>query len=150
MIKRHVAAVALAAFAGLLCGPAARAQDVVYTKDNPKGIKGKVEDESARGVKLAGRKELIPAENIEDIVYEVEPLEIRVNAYRRAVIAEQEAARATKEGARKAALQEALQKYQQVLAGLKAGQRFPQRHIEFRIAYLLAGRAEDNPGDAEA
>src|SRR2546429_154473 len=55
MISRRLSILALAAFASILFSPAARAQDVVYTLTNKdKGIKGKVEMESTRGVKAQG------------------------------------------------------------------------------------------------
>jgi tetratricopeptide (TPR) repeat protein len=151
MIKRHLPAVLLAGLAAFLWTTPARAQDTVYTRDNrEKGIKGKVESENTRGVKTSGAKAPIAAEDIVDITYEVNPLEIRLNFYRPAVDADQQAVKATKESVRKSAAEEALKKYEKVLAGLKAGQPMAKRNIEFRIAYLWALQAQDDAKDKAA
>jgi tetratricopeptide (TPR) repeat protein len=150
-MKRRLPLLVLVGLVALLSGPAAWAQDVVFTKDNKdKGIKGKVEAESTRGVKISSLKTLIPAEDIMDVTYEVLPIDTRLNAYRPAVEADRQVAAATKERTRKASLEAALKKYQEALAGLAPGQTFPQRNIEFRIAYLQALKARDDPKDTAA
>jgi len=137
--------------AGLFWTSAAPAQDVVYTQTNlDKGIKGKVELESTRGVKTSGAKELIPAEEIFDVVFEVKPLQILLNAYRPAVEADHKGTKAAKEGARKGFIDDALKKYQEALVGMEPDQKFAQRNIEFRIAYLRAVLAREDAKDTGA
>ena len=145
MSQRCFAAIAL----GLFFASTAAAQDIVYTQQD-KSLKGKVEVESAQGVKTSGAKEMIPAEDVFDVAYEVMPLEIRLNAYRPAVDADHKGVKAAKGGTRKGFIDVALKKYQETLAGLTAGQTYPQRNIEFRIAYLRALLAEDDPKDEPA
>jgi tetratricopeptide (TPR) repeat protein len=133
--------------AGLAWAPAAHAQDSVLTTDvgkdgKNKEIKGKVEAESARGVKISGAKELVSAEKIFDVYYDVDPLTVRLKSYRPAVDADHKAAVA-KPGLRKAFLDEALKNYPEALAGLKEGQPYAQRNIEFRLAYLRALLAQE-------
>jgi tetratricopeptide (TPR) repeat protein len=151
MIKRCLPALLLVCVAGLVSIRAARAQDLVFAKDHKdKGIKGKVEAESTRGVKLSSAKALIPAEDIIDITYEVLPLEIRLNAYRPAVEADRQVVMGLKAATRKGAFETAVKKYQQALAGMTAGQTFAARNIEFRMAYLQAFRAGEDPKDSVA
>jgi len=148
MTQRRYVAIVLVGLAGIMWTSAAPAQDVVYTRTNKdKGIKGKVEGESTRGVKVSGAKELIPAEEIFDIAYEVQPLDVLLSAYRPAVEADHKGTKTAKEGARKGFIEQALKKYQEALAGMKAGQTYPQRNIEFRTAYLRALLAQEDAKD---
>jgi hypothetical protein len=145
MSYRHFAVVLV----GLVFASAAAAQDILDTAQG-KSIKGRVETESAQGVKITAAKEMIPAEDIADVTYEVTPLEIRLNAYRPAVEADHKALKAAKGPTRKGLIETALKKYQETLVGLTAGQTNAQRNIEFRIAYLRALLAEDDPQDTQA
>jgi tetratricopeptide (TPR) repeat protein len=137
-------ALVLAALAG---APVAYAQDSILTTDmgkdgKRKEFKGKVEAESARGVKISGAKELVPAEKIFDVYYDVDPLAVRLKLYRPAIDADHKAVVA-KPGLRKAFIDEALKLYPEALTALKDGQAYAQRNIEFRMAYLRALLAQE-------
>jgi tetratricopeptide (TPR) repeat protein len=149
MMTHRFAVTALACLAALLWTSAAPAQDTVITRDNAKGIKGKIETETTRGVKSSGAKALIPAEKIVDVVYEVKPLEVKLKFYGPAVETDHQAIKA-REGARKPLAVEAVKKYKQALEGLSAGQTFALRNVQFRIAFLTALQAEDDRKDTAA
>lgn len=123
-------------------------EEVVYRgKDKDESVKKAIKAESAQGVVLAGVKDPIPAEIIQDVFYEVEPLSIRLSDYRPALLAEKNANDPSKEAKRPAHLAEALQKYEGTLKGLKAGQTSAQRHLEYKVAYLMGIQAQEGSGD---
>jgi tetratricopeptide (TPR) repeat protein len=100
--------------------------------------------ESPRSIRLKGKKDDIPADQIEDIVFPVLPLaEVRLKLYRPAMTAEKLANTTKKEGERPKALAEALAKYEEALPLLKEGQPRAQAHIEYKIANLLYVQARE-------
>src|SRR5262249_51457911 len=90
----------------------------------------------------------IPAEDIEDIVFQVLPLGVRVGAYRPATVAEKTALTTAKDAERTKALAEALAKYEEALPGLDAGQPFAKSHIEYKIAFLRYLQARESGQEA--
>jgi tetratricopeptide (TPR) repeat protein len=117
---------------------AASAQDEVFERGKEKPIKGVIAKESAKGVALKDGT-FIAAEKIDDVVYEVNPLKIRIATYRPAVTLEKESLDPSKDAKRQANIAEALKKYQETIA---AGAEAPaKRHAEFKIAALLARQA---------
>lgn len=135
----------------LVTETAARAQEEVIFrgKDKDESIKKAVKAESAQGVVVAGAKDAIPAEVIVDVLYEVEPLSIRLSDYRPALVAEKNANDPAKEAKRQAHLAEAVQKYEGTLKGLKGGQTSAQRHLEYKVAYLMGIQAQEGAGDPD-
>jgi hypothetical protein len=143
-----------------LVGPsAARAQDKIFLKNKEKyvGQKAKVDFLTAKiqselpdGIRVAGYKELISADDIIDIEYMVDPIDVRLNVYRPAFDADQKLHNPKLEAERKKNLAAALKGYQEALAKLAGGQDFARRNVEYRLGYLLAQQARDNPADAPA
>jgi tetratricopeptide (TPR) repeat protein len=116
----------------------------VITKTGPKlGVSGTIQDESPKGIRLKG-KELIPADEIIDVHYTDSsdgiPVTIRLDLYNPAIAAEAKIATSKN---RQDALSTAIDAYRKVLDKLK-GSKYdsPRRHIEFKIAYLTAQKAE--------
>lgn len=128
-----------------LSGLAVRAEDDVFVRGKEKPVKGVVATESAKGVSVKGAG-TIAAETIDDIVYEVTPVQTRIASYRPATIFEKESLDPTKEAKRKANLEEALKKYQD--AAGKVEQPFAKRHCEYKIAVLLARQAAEDGAEA--
>jgi hypothetical protein len=133
----------------ILPAAAARADDVFLqrAKDKP-SHQGTVKQESPAVVTLARDKGSleIPAEQIRDIVYDIEPVVVRVNKYRPALKAEHDAEAAASPQARAKLYQEAVRLYEETLQGLKEGQPFARRHLEFKLAlarWRLAEKAAD-------
>src|SRR5262245_55818865 len=106
----------------LAAGPAARAQDKVYTKADPnKPVQGSIEDESPAGIKIKekGGVQAIPATEILDIVYDVRGA-VTVG-YTPAVAKEKELdSPATKEEDRRKILADAVKRYEEVIPKLRA------------------------------
>src|SRR5262245_4139359 len=125
-----------------LCVPRAGAQakdpEEIFTRASKTkaAYKAFIEAESPRGVTINKGKTQVPAEDIDDVLFQVMPLEIRLSAYRPATAAEKLALSATKEKDRAKALTEALAKYEEALPGIGAGQPFAKSHIAYKIAYL--------------
>jgi hypothetical protein len=149
---------------GLIClclvGPmAARAQDKIFLKNKEKYLgqkskadflAAKVQSEAPDGIRVAGYKELIPAEDIVDIEYVVDPIEVRLNVYRPAFDADLKVHNPKLEAERKKNLAAAIKGYQDALGKLAGGQDFARRNVEYRLGELLAQQARDNPADAPA
>src|SRR5262245_11693600 len=91
----------------------ALANDEVTVRSKDKPYKGPIKSESARGVEITGVKEVIPAEDIVDILYEANPAGVRINIYRPAAKSEKDYydPDPKKEGQRKANLADAIKKY---------------------------------------
>lgn len=123
----------------------ARAQEeVTYRgKDKDETVKKAIKAESARGIVLVGAKDPIPAATIVDVVYEVDPIDIRLSSYRPAMAAEKLANDPSKEAKRQANLADAISKYEATLKGLKPGPA-AQRHMEYKIAILQAIQAQES------
>lgn len=140
---------------------AAHAQDKIYLKNKEKylGAKSKLEflsakvqTESPDGIRVAGAKDLIPADDIIDIEYEVLPIDVRLNVYRPAVDADRKAhdPNPKLEPQRKSNLAAAIKGYQEALGKVVGDQTFARRNIEYRIGYLLAQQARDDAAAAPA
>jgi tetratricopeptide (TPR) repeat protein len=145
-------AAGLVALAGLVSAPApAGAQDKVTYHDRTakKDIEasGSIQSESPSKVVLrattgAALRE-IPASDILDVVYEVSP---RVRLDYQSARGDERKVEIAKEEDRKKALDEAFKSYQKVqrdLAGEKT--RYPARHLQYKVARLLARQAEEDP-----
>jgi predicted negative regulator of RcsB-dependent stress response len=139
-MKRFLPASLLVCGALLLpCSPA-RAQDTVYLKDAKKSISGIVTDESAKGVQLKGHKDLIPAQSIRDIEYDVQPTELRLSVYRPAVALVKKAVEAAPDQRLKL-LEPALKACLAAVPKL-ARQPFAQTQTEYQVANLYTLKAE--------
>src|SRR5690348_13483762 len=100
---------AISAVLGLfgLATLAVRADEDVYLKDKAKPVKGVIKQENGKGITVAG-KGTFPAEQIDDIYYELLPLTIRLQEYKPGFQAEKDASLPAKEAQRKTLLAEAL------------------------------------------
>src|SRR5262249_10124620 len=143
--------------AALAAAPAARAQDVVTYHDRTakKDVEasGAIVSESPSKVTLkataGGATKEIPASDIQDVFYEVSP-RYRPD-YRAAKAEEKKADTAPKEEDRKKAVEEALKAYQKLQKDLAADRgKFAPRHMQYKVARLLARQAEDDPSQAAA
>ncbi len=123
-------------------------QEKIFLKSNPtKPLSGDVKSESPKEVVLG--KVMVPAEDIEDIEYQVMPLgEVRLKYYRPALAAEKDASDPKKTSdpkkpqARQELLATAIKNYRETLKKLAPGQKNAARNIEYRVALLeltLAG-----------
>lgn len=126
----------------LLCPHFVQAEDKVFVKSKEKPYSGKVSQESAKGVSLG--KDIIPAEDIIDVDYEVLPLDpTRLKYYRPAVNAEKDANDPKKFADRKKNLKLAMSNYADALSRLAKDQKFAARNIEYRLCVLQAIQAEE-------
>ncbi len=116
------------------------------SKDKP-AYRGFIISQSPRNIQLKGGKTAIPADEIEEIVFAVLPLEVRLKSYRPATNFEKEANTTKKEGERAKKLTEALAKYEEALPLLKEGQALAQAQIEYKIAYILYVQAREAVDD---
>jgi tetratricopeptide (TPR) repeat protein len=155
--RQLIPAAALGLF---LAGPgaAARAQDrvlfqdratqkeAVATGDIQQETPGRVVVKPTSGINRTPKE--VAVADILDVVYYLPSLELRMD-YRRALDRERIAESAASEAERKKALGEALKEFQDVRARL-TDKRFAQRHLEFKIARLLAWQAEEDPAQLDA
>src|SRR5262249_41196309 len=116
----------------------------IYTRDSkgtPRYRSFTIIAESPRAITIKENKEPIAVEDIEDIIFVVEPKELNTGAYRIAMMADKRAAIAAKETDRIKNLAEAATKYSEALKLLKEGQ--PQAHaqIQFKLANILYRQA---------
>jgi hypothetical protein len=135
----------------------ARAQDTIRYLDR-KSMKetiatGTIEQEDPGQIAYrsgtTGSAREIPATDIVDVVYEV-PGAVKLT-YRGAGNEEKKASDPSLGDAeRRKTLTEALRSYEEVLSGLQNARRIARRHVEFKIARLLARQAEDDPAQGEA
>lgn len=156
--KRSLAAAWLLAWMALSAPSELRAEDTIRYLDRKTAkeaapASGTIIEESPAHVvyKQAGlATREIAATDIIDIMYDV-PASVRL-IYRSALGDERKIADpASKEEERKKALSEALKSYQEILPRL-AGEKskFAERHVQYRIARLLARRAEEDPSQLES
>jgi hypothetical protein len=142
----------VAALLTVLLPAAAPADDVFLhgAKDKP-SHQGTVKQESPAAVTLVKDKGTveIPAEQIREIVYDIEPVVVRVNKYRPALKAERDAEAAATPAARAKLYQDAVRLYEEALQGLKEGQPFARRHLEFKLA-LARWRLAETSAKPEA
>jgi hypothetical protein len=127
---------------GLFCA-AAQAQVEVHVKDQKAADKGNLKSESPKGIVLGGKKDVtIPAENIEDVIYDPFPggIQAKISLYGPAQTAEKKSLDTTaKEADRKASLVEAIKKYVEAAAKVNAGDQIGKsahRHLEYKVAML--------------
>ncbi len=124
----------------VLAGSVARAQEEVYVRGQEKPLKGSIKTESPKGITLATGKDLIPAENITDVVYDPPEVTVKINFYRPAQKAEKASLDVlAKDADRKAALAEAIKKYEETAAKLTGADpvsKSARRHMEFKAAIL--------------
>src|SRR5207249_5547181 len=113
----------------LLAPALSLAQDKIYVKNREKFIPGKtkidyiagkIAKESPQGIDVTGVKGTIPAEEIVDIEYEVNPVDVRLNVYRPAFSADLKAHDPKFEAQRKTNLATALKGYEETLNKLAA------------------------------
>jgi hypothetical protein len=135
--------VTLASAAGTL------ANDEVIVRSKDKPYKGPIKSETSRGVEITGVKETIPAEDIVDILYDVNPVDVRINVYRPGVKSEKDYndPDPKKEAQRKANLSDALKKYAEAYQKVK--EKTAKRHLEYKLAVLTARQAMDDNADLE-
>jgi tetratricopeptide (TPR) repeat protein len=140
MMRRIVPAVSLV----LLAAGVLWAEDEISVKGKDKPIKGKITGETSKEVKV-GLKDIVPAENIIDIVYDNDFEKISVKtSYKAAVQLERESLDPAKEDKRKSFLAEALKKYEELMP-LLTTEKYAKRHVEYKIAMLRVRQAmEDN------
>jgi hypothetical protein len=138
--------------------PAARAAaqaippDGIYTAANPKKPRYPqfvIASESPRALVLKSPKAEIPADQIDDIVFPLNPVAVRVNEYRLGIIAEKQARAAAKPADRAKGYTEALANYEKALDKLAENQPYVKAHLEYKIAYLLYTQGRDE-GKKEA
>ncbi len=121
------------------------ADDEVYVRGKDKPIKGKIKDggEGPKEVKI-GAKDVVPAEDIVDIVYELSTITDQI-PYRAAVKLEKDSLDPAKEATRKTNLMDALKKYEELYSTIK--DKNPKRHVEYKIAMLRVRQVQED-GDA--
>ncbi len=124
----------------LVIGAAAWAEDAVYVHGKAKAVKGFIAKESAKGVSFKDGTNFAP-DMIEDIFYDVNPPGVLINMYRPAFTAEKDSLDPAKQATHMAKLNEAIKKYQEAAAG-NIKEPFAKRHVEYKVAALLARQAE--------
>lgn len=157
-MKRFLATTWVLALAGLAGSSGLRAQDTIRYLDRklakePTSVSGTIVEESPVRVVYkppgAASREIAATEII-DITYEV-PASVRLT-YRGALADERKIADpSTREEERKKAFNDALKSYQEILPRL-AGEKskFAERHVQYKIARLLARRAQEEPSHLES
>jgi tetratricopeptide (TPR) repeat protein len=142
--------------AWLLLSAGVHAADTIYLVGEKNKLTGVIVAESPAGVQLRGQKQIIPAETIQDIEYDIEPVEVRISVYRKALNAEQAWRQATRDSDRLKQLELALTSYRATLEKIKTERPFPRIHLTYKIAFLqaehadLTGRAEELAAALEA
>src|SRR5262249_33997998 len=120
--------------------------DGIYTTANPKKPRYPefvIASESPRGLVLKTPKAEIPADQIDDIVFPLNPVGVRVSTYRLGIIAEKKGRAAAKPADRAREYAEALGKYEETLSKLDEGQPYVKAHLAYKIAYLLYTQGRD-------
>jgi hypothetical protein len=152
-MRKHFILLSLACLAA--AGPAA-ADTVFLTTGKAAKVAGTVAEESAQGIKLKSRAELIPAETIRDVEYTL-PSTLKIGISLPATNAEA-AAVAAPEAKRAKLLDEAITKYREALTNLdpaKAAEAHQEqlrkldaalaervrRHFQYKVAYLFDQKA---------
>jgi tetratricopeptide (TPR) repeat protein len=125
----------------MLGGSVARAQVEVHIRDQKAPEKGTIKSELPRGLTLTGKKE-IPSEDITDVIYDPFPggIQAKISFYGPAQQSEKKSLDVNaKEADRKAALSDALKKYEEAASKLTAADamaKSARRHLEYKIAML--------------
>jgi len=137
----------------VFAGSAAHAQEDIFVKGQEKPIKAAIKSETPKGIAIAG-KDLIPAENIVDVQYEIPSVEVRINLYKPAITKEKASLDpAAKEADRKAALADALKKYEEVagkLTGADAVSKSARRHMDYKVAMLRLRQVQEEGAAPES
>jgi tetratricopeptide (TPR) repeat protein len=142
----------LLSLAALFClgGALVLADEDVFVKGKDKPIRGKISFESAKDIKV-GLKDVIQADDIVDIIYEPQPLTVKL-VYIAGEKAEKASLDPANEAKRKGLLAEALKKYEDALpqaAAKEPSEKFARRHIEYKIAMLKVRQVQED-GEAPA
>lgn len=140
---------------GWIVGLTVRADDINFVdrvkKDAAKAT-GTIVDESPSEISYktgTGGSKKIAAGDVIDVFYEVRP-KLRPD-YRSASNKERAVEKANNDDARKKAIAEAIKEYQSLLPQLaEEEKKFPQRHAQYKIAYLTAKLADVDPTQADA
>ncbi len=140
-MKRFLCVVATAA--AFLFTLAAWAEDQVFVRGKEKAVKGVIEKENAKGVVLKGGT-TVPAESIEEILYDVEPIKVLVGIYRPAFLAEKDSLDPAKDKTRAAKLEEAVKNFQELTINKDIKQPLAKRHAEYKVGALLARQAAED------
>jgi hypothetical protein len=154
-MRHHLVVCTLACLGAALPATRAAAQaippDGIYTTANPKKPRYPdfvIASESPRGLVLKSPKADIPADQIDDIIFPLNPVGIRVSTYRLGIIAEKKGRAAAKPADRAKEYAEALGKYEETLDKLAEGQPYAKAHLEYKIAYLLYTQGRDEGKEA--
>src|SRR5438094_9311870 len=94
-----------------LGGGLVQAQEEIFVRGKEKPMKGAVTKESAKEI-VVGVKDVVPAEDILDIVYDLRPISANLN-YRKGVQSEKESLDPAKEKDRKTLLADAMKEYEE-------------------------------------
>jgi tetratricopeptide (TPR) repeat protein len=141
------------AIALLSAGSMARAQEEVYVQGQEKPLKGAIKSETPKGIVLSTAKDLIPAEKIVDVYYEIPSIELRINVYKPAQKAEKASHDSGKEADRKAALADAIKKYDDAatkLTGADPVSKSAKRHLEYKVAMLRLRQVHEEGATPES
>lgn len=131
----------------MFLGAAAWAEDEIFIRGKEKSVKGVIAKESAQGVSFKDGT-TYKAETIDEIVYEVNPLSIRLASYMPAVRAERDSLDPAKAKDHKAKLDEAVKKYAEAAAA-KIAEPAAKRHAEYKAAVMLARQLAEEGKSAE-
>jgi tetratricopeptide (TPR) repeat protein len=126
------------------------ADDEVFFRGGEKPYKNVIKSESGLGLEMTGKKDIVPAEEIVDILYNVTPIEVRIKPYRPTFYAERKYFDPTqkKDPKEKITLAEILKGYADSYPLVK--EKFAKRHLEYKIAYISVLLAQEEEGDLEA
>jgi tetratricopeptide (TPR) repeat protein len=157
-MRRFLATALFLALAGLAGSSGLRAQDTIHYWDRKTGKEaspalGNIVEESPAHVvykPMGAATREVAATDIIDITYDV-PGFARL-AYRSALADERKIADpSSKEEERKKAFSDALKSYHEILPRLASERsKFAERHVQYKIAHLLARQAEEDPSHLEA
>lgn len=130
------------------CVPA-WADDEVFLRGGAKPYKNYIKNESARGIDITGKKEMIAAEDIVDILYNVTPGAVMISTYRPAFNKERAYFDPSlrKDPKEKTTLAEIIKAYSEAYPQVK--EKNAQRHLEYKIAFLSIIQAQEDGVDPE-
>ena len=144
MFRRCVLALILS----LAGSSVALAQEDVYVRGKEKPLKGKVTAEGPKGVTV-GLKDTVLAEDIVDVVYDVQPISAKL-AYAQAAKVEKDSLDPNNEPNRKKLIAEAMKKFEEVHAAVSEKDfKAARRHLEYKIAMLRVRQTREDGEDAK-
>jgi tetratricopeptide (TPR) repeat protein len=142
MPRRWLPVLVAMVFAGGAGVALLRADDEVYVRDKDKPVKGRITAEGPKEIKV-GVKELIPADSIVDVVYEMQGEKIlTAQPYRAGTKAEKDSLDPAKDAKRKENLAEALKKYEEAIKDMV--EKAHRRHVEYKIAMLKVRQVQED------